>query len=103
MAITATSLKALHPEFSSASASDAFIELKIASAKLRLSASVWGDLYDTAVDLMACHLLAMDPDGRPMRLDPEMRAGKAGLGVTAYGQDLENLKHGVTCGRARLA
>jgi len=101
MTVTAASLKAAWPEFDSAA--DALVTSKITQAYLSLSEATWGDLYDDAVTLKACHLLALTPDGRAMRLDPEGHAGQTGLGVTAYGQELDELRVAVTCGLARVA
>ena len=101
MTVTAASLKAAWPEFDDAA--DVLVTAKIARAYDSLDETTWGDLYDDAVTLKACHLLALTPDGRAMRLDPEGRAGHYGLGVTSYGQELDELRIAATCGLARVA
>ena len=103
MTMTAASLKAKWPEFDAAS--DALVTAKIAHATLTLESSVFGDddTYDYAVGLKACHLLAMSPDGRPMRLDPQGASGRYGLGVTIYGQELDELIRSITVGLARVS
>ena len=101
MTVTAASLKAAWPEFDAAA--DALVTSKIAQAERSLAESVFGDTYDDAVTLKACHLLAMMPDGRPMRLDPEGKSGHWGLGLTVYGQELDDMIRASTVGLARLA
>jgi len=103
MAVTAASLKAAWPEFDAAA--DALVTSKISQAERSLSESAFADsdTYDDAVTLKACHLLALTPDGRAMRLDPEGKAGRYGLGVTIYGQELDQLIRASTVGLARLS
>ena len=103
MPVTATSLKAAWPEFEDAA--DALVTSKIAQAARSLAVSAFddADVYDDAVTLKACHLLALTPDGRPMRLDPELRSGHYGLGVTVYGQELDELIRSSTVGLARVS
>lgn len=101
MTVTATSLKAAWPEFSAAD--DDLVTAKIAQATRSLSEASLGDCYDDAVALKACHLLALSPDGRAMRLDPEGRAGHFGLGVTVYGQELDELIRASVVGLARVS
>ena len=101
MTVTAASLKAAHPEFSDAS--DLLVTSMIALAAAQVSSATWGDLYDQGVDLLACHKLALSPDGRAMRLDPEGRAGHYGLGLSVYGQEFEAMKRAVCVGLGRVA
>ena len=101
MAVTAASLKAAWPEFSTAT--DVLVEAKIAQAERRIDEATFGATYDDAVTMLACHLLALTPTGRAMRLDPEGRAGHYGLGVTFYGQEFEQLRIDAVCGIARTA
>ena len=101
MTVTAATLKAEWPEFEDAS--DALVTAKISQAEGSLDESTLGDLYDNAVTLKACHLLALTPDGRAMRLDPEGKAGHYGLGVSVYGQELDELIRSATVGLSRVS
>lgn len=103
MTVTAASLKAAWPEFDAAA--DLLVTAKISQAERSLSEDAFpdSDTYDDAVTLKACHLLALTPDGRAMRLDPEGRAGHYGLGVTFYGQELDDLIRASVVGLARVS
>lgn len=105
MAVTAASLKAAWPEFDNSICTDALVEKKIAQAMRSLSEESFpdSDTYDDAVTLKACHLIALTPDGRAMRLDPEGKAGHYGLGVTIYGQELDELIRACTIGISRVS
>ena len=100
MSVTAASLKAGYPEFNDAT--DALVNAKIANALLETDSDVWGTNYDHGVTLLACHYLALSPDGRAMRLDPDGKAGHYGLGQSIYGQMYERLKVAVACGLGRV-
>jgi hypothetical protein len=67
MTVTAASLRALHPEFTADP--DAVVTGAIADATLRVNATVLGDLADTAITWLACHLIAESPYGRDRRQD----------------------------------
>ena len=69
MAVTSTTLRAAHPEWTNAP--DDVVTAAITAAQGELSEDVLGaDLYDRAVTLRACQVLARHPQGRDMRLKP---------------------------------
>jgi hypothetical protein len=70
MTVTASSLKAQHPEFATGSPSDTVITGFIQRAQRRLDETAYGDTYDDAVELLACHLISLSPGGRDLRLNP---------------------------------
>ena len=100
MAVTPARLQAAHPEF--AVAADALVQSMIDYAALEVAEDVYGASYDRAVTLYACHLLALTPDGRPMRLDPTGSAGHYGLALSVYGALYERLKTASACGLGRV-
>jgi hypothetical protein len=56
MTVTAAIIKAL-PSGEFSAIADATVERYIARAEARLHAGTWGDLYDTAVELLTAHML----------------------------------------------
>jgi len=67
VAVTRASLRTNNPEFEDAP--DDVIDAKIANATARVSTTVVGDtVIDNAVEQLACHLLALSPFARDMRL-----------------------------------
>jgi len=68
MAVTAASLKVNHPEFDNSALPDAVITAFIAQATLLHCEEVWGDDFDFGVEWKTCHLLALSPYGRSLKL-----------------------------------
>lgn len=66
MAVTRSSLLVEHPEW--ANAPTDIVDAKLATAQNLLSSDVLGDLYDYAVVLKTCQLLAVSPFARDMEL-----------------------------------
>lgn len=66
MAVTAAQIQAEFPEF--AETPDAVIDAKIADAQARISTATWGSLNDQGVKYLACHLIAMMPQGEQSKL-----------------------------------
>ena len=75
MTVTRDSLVVAYPEFGNAPT--AMVDAQIANATLCNDSDVYGDRYDLAVLLMACHLIAVSPWGEKLKLSPTK-------GVTAY-------------------
>jgi len=100
MAVTPASLKAAHPEFETAT--NGLVQSMIDYAELMVNPGTWGSSADMGITLLACHYLAMTPAGREMRLDPAMKSGGAGLGMTAYGIMFERLETAASCGLGRV-
>jgi hypothetical protein len=67
VAVTVDQLRAEFPEF--AHTDSGLLAGKIADATAMLNAGAFGDLYDQAVKYMACHLIALSPNGEFARLD----------------------------------
>ena len=92
MTATAATLRARFPEY--AATPDAVVTAALAEATRRTSAAVFSaaDVFDDAVTLRACHLLALSPGGHHARLEgaavtsPSFLA--ADLGRTTYGASL---------------
>lgn len=82
MAVTRASLLIEHPEW--ANASSALVDAKLATAQNLLDSDVLGDLYDYAVVLKTCQLLAISPFARDMKLS-------ASNGTTIYDHALEEI------------
>jgi hypothetical protein len=61
LAVTATSLKANHPEFGNAT--DSLVTNMIGIAETKNDETVLGNRYDSCVEYYACHLLANSPMG----------------------------------------
>jgi hypothetical protein len=74
MAVTRASLLIEHPEW--ANAPTDLVDAKLATAQNLLDSDVLGDLYDYAVVLKTCQLLASSPYARDMKLSLESRDGK---------------------------
>lgn len=69
MATTIASLRAAHREFAQADhPTDAEVQAAIDVADDLLDATVLGSLYDAAVDLKACQILALSPFAQDLRL-----------------------------------
>ena len=89
MAVTSTLIQTEFPEFSETDTT--LIDAKIADAVKRVNASVWGDLTDDGVKYLACHLIAMSPEGEQSRL--ELKSGPdAGKATTTYWLEYERLR-----------
>lgn len=71
-----------HPEFRNAGA---LIGPTIADAKKRLNSVVLGDVYESAIALLTCDLLARTPYGQTLRLVDDK-------GETTYSLALARLK-----------
>jgi hypothetical protein len=84
MAVTATTLKAQHPEFDNTTLTDAIITGAVARASLRCDQTVLGDQYDLAVEYYACHLLALSPHAVSMRLGGEQFRSSKSLYLDVY-------------------
>lgn len=70
MAVTIASLRAAHREFAEVDhPTDAEVQAAIDHATSLLDQAGLGALYDNAVDLMACQLLALSPFARDLRLE----------------------------------
>lgn len=69
MAVTRTSLLVEHPEW--ANAPTALVDAKLATAKALLDSDVLDTLYDPAVVLKTCQLLAVSPFARDMKLSSD--------------------------------
>jgi len=82
MAVTRTSLLAEHPEW--ANAPTDLVDAKLATAQNLLDSDVLGDLYDYAVVLKTCQLLAISPYARDMQLS-------ASDGTTIYDRALHDI------------
>jgi len=66
MAVTATTLRTAHPEFTDSP--DAVVNAAITDAQATVNETVLGDNYDQAVTLLACHLISRSPYSRDLRL-----------------------------------
>lgn len=82
MTVTRTSLLTEHPEW--ANAPTDLVDAKLAAAKALLDTDVLGDLYDYAVVLKTCQLLALSPFSRDMRLSKDD-------GTTIYDRELHDI------------
>lgn len=68
------------------------IEAKIAIAKLRVNAGVWGDKADAGVLYLSAHMVALAPAGQNAKLKPENAA------KTVYLQEYRAIMRSVTFG-----
>ena len=66
--VTPTEFKAAFPEFDRAA--DSLVDNRLEQAEFRTSLDVWGDLQVDGIMWLAAHLLALSPQGREMRIDP---------------------------------
>jgi len=92
--VTAATLKARWTEF--APTSDTIVTAAIAEAARSCDVAVYGTTYDDAVMYLACHLLAISPQGAASRLDgggapSSPSSATADLGRTTYGASLLRL------------
>jgi len=91
--VTAATLKARWTEF--APTSDTIVDAAIAEAARSCDVAVYGASFDDAVTLLACHLLAVSPQGAPSRLEggdaPSPSSATSDLGRTTYGASLLRL------------
>ena len=94
MTVTAATLKARWTEF--APTVDGVVSAAIAEATRECDAAVYGASFDDAVALLACHKLAISPQGAPSRLDggdaPSPSSATTDLGRTTYGASLLRLQ-----------
>lgn len=67
MTVTRASLIEEYPEYADTPA--AIVNAKIAAAVNRCDDRVFGDSFDHAVTLLACHLLAISPYGQQARVE----------------------------------
>lgn len=86
--VTAATLKARWREF--IPTLDAVVTAAIAEALPEVDANVYGDSYDHAVMLLACHKLACGAFGQDARA--EAKAGDDDLERTSYGSLLRGLQ-----------
>lgn len=95
MTVTAATLKARWTEF--APTSDTIVDAAIAEATRLCDVAVYGAAYDDAVMYLACHLLAISPQGAASRLDggsapsSPSSSATADLWRTTYGASLLRL------------
>lgn len=93
MAVTPTSLKARWTEFGPTD--NAVVQGAIDEAARQCDASVYGASQDDAVTLLACHRLAVSPQGMSSRLEggdaPLPSSTTTDLARTTYGAALLNL------------
>lgn len=89
MAVTASSFKLAHPEFTNVD--DDLITLKIADAEMRCPDAVWGDFADEGVRFRVARALALMPPGRDLRLVNKD-------GSTVYDMDIARLVLAVSSG-----
>jgi hypothetical protein len=75
-----------HPEFADATLT-ALVESKLAEASRRTPSTIWGDLEDDGVALLAAHLLCVSPYGVSARLSPQDKEGQ-----TTYGRERDRLE-----------
>lgn len=68
MAVTATTLRTHHPEWTDAP--DGVISEMIARALRDVDVDLWGDDADDGVELRACWYLAQAPFAQEMRVEP---------------------------------
>ena len=82
MAVTVASVRATHREFAVTDhPTDAEIQSAIDRAERLYCEDELGDLYDDAIDLKTCQLLARAPYGRDLRLNKDTME-------TIYDEDL---------------
>lgn len=75
MAVTIASIRAAHREFSDTDhPTDGEVQSAIDRAERALSEDSLGTVYDDAVDLMACQILARSPYARDLRLTKDSMA-----------------------------
>ncbi len=69
MAVSVSAFLVEFPEFVNANTSfPGMISAKLAAATKHVSRTLWDDRYEHAVYLKAAHMIAMSPQGEPMRL-----------------------------------
>ena len=66
MAVSAAQIQAQFTEF--AETPTPLIDAKTADATKRISATIWGDLTDDGIKYLACHLIALSPQGEQSKL-----------------------------------
>ena len=69
----------------------ALVDKKLAMAHRQLNREVWGSLFCDGVRYLTARLLALEPEGRKMRLQNKD-------GSTIYDMDWERLKRSVASG-----
>jgi len=107
MAVTAASIKAFAPEL--AAVADAIVETWIELAPSFISATLYGDKYETAVGLWVSHKLTVTQAGSPGASGPveEQQVGPvrqkfAGGDKLSRGSDLDQSAYGRTLRTLRL-
>ena len=78
MAVTAHSFRLAFPQFQGAPTS--LIEAKLAEARRRINAAVWGALEDDGVSYLTAHLLTAQPAGESARK-------ASGGGATSFNEE----------------
>lgn len=76
-----------YPEL--ATAPDALVNTKLASAARSIDSDLFGDRYDDAHGLLAAHLICLSPYGKNARLSSKE-------GKTTYGERYEQIRFEVT-------
>jgi hypothetical protein len=69
MTVTPASLRAAYDEFSTAP--DALVQARIDYATQQCDSTAWGALLDQGITLLACHMLALSPSARDLRLQQD--------------------------------
>lgn len=90
MAVTRARFRNTFSEFQSTA--DNEIESKLALAKLRINADVWGDKTDAGILYLTAHMVALAPAGQNAKLKPENAA------KTVYWVEYKSIMRSVTFG-----
>jgi len=102
MSVTATTIKAMFPQFSSLE--DSLITIHITTAKSLICESKYGSKYDSAVSYLTAHFLTLNTssgkgDATKIKTDVMEReyrksgSGGEGFGSTNYGQQYLAIKN----------
>ena len=86
MSVTPANIREFHPEYSDLS--DTFIQKFLTTAESMLDETAWRDSYDTGVEYLCCHLIAVNPHGISARLITDS-------GNSIYKETLDTLKRQV--------
>ena len=104
MSVTATTIKAMFPQFSSLG--DSLITIYINTSKTFICESVYNNKYDSAVSFLTAHFLTLSSsngkgDATKVKTDVMEREykkggnGEDGFGSTNYGQQFLAIKNGL--------
>ena len=103
MSVTATTIKAMFPQF--ASLDDSLITIHINTAKSIICETVYGNKYDSAVSYLTAHFLTLNSSGgkgdktkvKTDVMEEEYKKGGSGggegFGATNYGQQYLAIKN----------